>query len=104
MKLVEHMYFIGASFVPIAASFPLCDDRYNVFRSDKDLDTSEWNEDFLIEYMNWLEETSPKFCKDCGIFLDDIVETDDVIAVDKDSGDLIYGDNHPCNPDSPLYD
>ena len=58
----------------------------------------------MNEYMKWLDETSPKFCKDCGMFLDDIAETNDVIAVDRKTGNLIYGDNHPCNPDSPFYE
>ncbi len=86
----------------VCKKLPLCDDRYNLFVTDKNFDTNEWNEELITEYQKWLFETSPKFCKDCGMNLDDI-ETTDVIDVDKRSGDLIYGDNHHCNPHSPLY-
>ena len=86
---------------------PYQDDRsffieYNV---PNGLHYDNWSEELHEKFEDWCDnETNPRFCKDCGMDLNEVKKYDDDGYLDEETGEVIITNNHPCNFDSPIFE
>lgn len=85
---------------------PYQDDR--VFKSEhnipEDSYIENWSEELQKKCFDWVDtEPIPKYCKDCGMELSEVSKYDGESEID-DWGHVITPNNHPCNPDSPIFE
>ncbi len=85
---------------------PYQDDR--VFKSENNIpDDSyidDWSDEIMEKFDFWVEiDTKVNFCKDCGMDLNEVSKYDGESEID-DWGHVITPNNHPCNPDSPIFE
>ena len=80
------------------------DRRYTIELGISD-DSDEWTDEEFKRFEDWSVRIEPKYCKDCGMSMEDVVKYyDSEGKVDKKTGIITWENFHPCNPDSPTYD
>lgn len=87
-------------------TLPFQDDRE--FKSEHNIpDDSyieDWSDEITDKFDLWVEVgTNVNYCKDCGKKMEEVIKYDDHF-VNEDSGEVITTNNHPCNPDSPIFE
>lgn len=87
-------------------TLPYQDDR-NFQRENSipdDLFLDDWSEEIKEKFDVWVEsETEVNYCKDCGKGMDEVSKYDDDF-VNEDTGEVITTNDHPCNPNSPIFE
>ncbi len=87
-------------------TLPFQDDRR--FKSENNISDDsyieDWSDEILEKFDLWVEkDTKVNFCKDCGKKMVEVVKYDDDF-VNEDTGEVVTTNNHPCNPDSPIFE
>lgn len=85
---------------------PYQDDRR--FKSENNIpDDSyieDWSDEITEKFDLWVDvDTKVNFCKDCGKKMDEVIKYDDDF-VNEDTGEVVTTNNHPCNPNSPIFE
>ncbi len=85
---------------------PYQDDR--VFRVEHnipdELHYDDWSDELYQKFDEWCETTLDiLYCKDCGKEMEEVKKYDDDF-VNEDTGEVITTNDHPCNPDSPIFE
>jgi hypothetical protein len=64
----------------------------------------DWSDELKQKCDDWCgTEPVSKYCKDCGMDLKEVSTYDGESEID-DWGHVITPNNHPCNPDSPIFE
>ena len=67
-------------------------------------EVGEWSDELNQKFDEWVEQgTTINFCKDCGKDIKEILKYDDDF-INEETGEVITTNNHPCNPDSPMFE
>jgi hypothetical protein len=75
------------------------------FELPSDVHPDNWSEELLHKYSKWLELSHEvNFCKDCGMSVDEVQKFDFNDVIDENTGEVTSDNNHPCNPDSPIFE
>jgi hypothetical protein len=87
-------------------TLPIQDDRR--FKSENNIPEDSyienWSEELQKKCFDWVDtEPIPKYCKDCGMDLNEVSKYDGESEID-DWGHVITPNNHPCNPNSPIFE
>jgi hypothetical protein len=87
-------------------TLPYQDDRNfkNENNIPDDVYIDDWSDEINEKFDRWIEvDTEVKFCKDCGKRMEEVRKYDDDY-VNEESGEVITTNNHPCNPNSPIFE
>ena len=87
-------------------TLPYQDDRNFKNENDIPFDSyiDDWSKEVLDKLDVWVEDkTKVNFCKDCGMELSEVSKYDGESEID-DWGHVITPNNHPCNPNSPIFE
>ena len=87
-------------------TLPYQEDRNFKKENDIPFDSyiDDWSKEVLDKLDVWVEDkTKVNFCKDCGMELGEVSKYDGESEID-DWGHVITPNNHPCNPDSPVFE
>lgn len=85
------------------------------YQNDKEFDSefelpsgvhpNDWSEELFQKYSEWLETSHEvNFCKDCGMSVEEVQKFDFNDVVNEDTGEVTSENNHPCNPNSPIFE
>ena len=88
-------------------TFPYQDDRN--FRTESnipdELHYDDWSDELYKKFDEWLESSNVvNYCKDCGMSVEEVEKFDFNVIVDENTGEVISENNHPCNPNSPIFE
>jgi hypothetical protein len=68
-------------------------------------DVGEWSDELNQKFDDWVEKgTTINFCKDCGMSVEEVEKFNFNDIVDENTGEVITENNHPCNPNSPIFE
>lgn len=88
-------------------SLPYQNDKELVeeFEVPSGVDSDEWSEETIKKYSEWIKSFRIRnYCKDCGMSVEEVQKFDFNDEVDENTGEVISENNHPCNPDSPIFE
>lgn len=75
------------------------------FELPSGVESDEWSEEFIKKYYEWIESSHEvNFCKDCGMSVEEVQKFDFNDVVNENTGEVTSENNHPCNPDSPIFE
>jgi len=64
--------------------------------------SKKYEEWYLEKFDEWYETNQRNYCKDCGKRMEDLIEYNDDY-VNEVTGEVVTTNDHPCNPNPPIY-
>ena len=66
---------------------------------------NDWSDELFKKYSDWLNNFYEiNYCKDCGMSVEEVRKFDFNDIVDENTGEVTSENNHPCNPNSPIFE